>query len=304
MTMPFHSLARRAPRLPVLCLRALCLVVLVGALAPPAGAQTAVQPSAPPALPSAAPAAAPSGGAPLVQIGPGDTISLQVFGQPDMTGSIYVDEDGTVSVPLIGRVKVAGLSPSEAGQRVEAALREGNVLVDPHVTVAVAQAINQRVSVLGEVGTPGRYPIDSGTTPLDLLAQAGGVKETGSDVVYLVRRQADGSTQRLPVDLAPLAQEGTPQVLPTLRAGDVLFVPVAQEYFVSGEVTAPARYRYRQGLTVAEAIAKAGGVNDRGSDSRVDIRRQRAGGKYETVHASPSDIVQPGDIVKVKGKLF
>jgi polysaccharide export outer membrane protein len=273
---------RRLPR--ALRLASLCLALLAATLSTRAGAQAAT--------------------APLVQIGPGDTISLQVFGQPDMTGSIYVGEDGTVSVPLVGRVKVAGLSPAEAGARIEAALREGNVLVDPHVTVAVAQSINQRVSVLGEVGTPGRYPIDAGTTPLDLLAQAGGVKETGSDVVFLVRRMTDGTTERLPIDLAPLGADGEPQVLPTLRAGDVLFVPVAQDYFVSGEVIAPARYRFHQGLTVAEAVAKAGGVNERGSDSRIEIRRQRKDGKYETVHANPSDVVQPGDIVKVKGKLF
>jgi len=297
MTMPrmttLQTLALRALRLPGRKPRgpwlralsaALLAIALAASLAPRAGAQAVA--------------------APLVQIGAGDTISLQVFGQPDMTGSIYVGEDGTVSVPLVGRVKVAGLSPAEAGQRIEAALREGNVLVDPHVTVAVAQAINQRVSVLGEVGTPGRYPIDSGTTPLDLLAQAGGVKETGADVIFLVRRMGDGTTERLPIDLAPLGQDGGPQVLPTLRAGDVLFVPVAQDYFVSGEVTAPARYRFHQGLTVAEAIAKAGGVNERGSDSRVEIRRQRKDGKYETLHASPGDVVQPGDIVKVKGKLF
>ena len=296
MTMPIaappasHLASPHAPpRLPrALRLAGLCLAFALGLLAasfsPRAGAQAAA--------------------APLVQIGPGDTISLQVFGQPDMTGSIYVGEDGTVSVPLVGRVMVAGLSPAEAGARIEAALREGNVLVDPHVTVAVAQSINQRVSVLGEVGTPGRYPIDSGTTPLDLLAQAGGVKETGSDVIYLVRRMVDGTTERLPVDLAPLGQDGEPQVLPTLRAGDVLFVPVAQDYFVSGEVIAPARYRFHQGLTVAEAVAKAGGVSERGSESRVEIRRQRKDGKYETVHAAPSDVVQPGDIVKVKGKLF
>ena len=279
MTTPLTIATRAWMRGHALQLAGLCLALLAASFSPRAGAQAAA--------------------APLVQIGPGDTISLQVFGQPDMTGSIYVGEDGTVSVPLVGRVKVAGLSPSEAGARIEAALREGNVLVDPHVTVAVAQSINQRVSVLGEVGTPGRYPIDSGTTPLDLLAQAGGVKETGSDVVYLVRRMPDGTTERLPIDLAPLGQ-----VLPTLRAGDVLFVPVAQDYFVSGEVIAPARYRFHQGLTVAEAVAKAGGVNERGSDSRVEIRRQRKDGKYETLHATPSDVVQAGDIVKVKGKLF
>jgi polysaccharide export outer membrane protein len=255
--------------------------------------------------PAAAPASAlGEAGSSLMQIGPGDTITVQVFGQPDMSGAVYVAEDGSVSLPLAGSVQVATLSPGDAARRIEEALRKANVLVDPHVTIAVTQSRNQRVSVLGEVGNPGRYTVDSGTSPLDLLAQAGGVKESGADTAFILRRREDGKVQRLPVHLAALVESGLSADLPTLQAGDVLLVPPAEQYFVSGEVTAPARYRYHENLTVAEAIARAGGLSARGSDSRVEIRRHMPDGKVKNIHVKTSDSIQPDDIVQVKERLF
>jgi polysaccharide export outer membrane protein len=81
-------------------------------------------------------------------------------------------------------------------------------------------------------------------------------------------------------------------------------VPPAEEYFVTGEVTTPTRYRYRSGLTVAEAIARAGGVNAKGSENRVEIRRRLPDGRIKTVHPSAGDPVQPDDILQVKERLF
>src|SRR5208337_2437751 len=93
----------------------------------------------------------------IIQLGPGDSVSIQVYGQPDMTTTVYVSDDGTIPVPLAGAVPVAGLSPSEASQRIEKALKDGGFLVDPHVTLTVTQSLSQRVSVLGQVGKPGLY---------------------------------------------------------------------------------------------------------------------------------------------------
>jgi polysaccharide export outer membrane protein len=108
----------------------------------------------------------------------------------------------------------------------------------------------------------------------------------------------------LPIRLSALTESGLPADLPTLQAGDVVLVPPAQQYFISGEVTAPARYRFHENLTVAEAIARAGGLSARGSDSRVEIRRRMPDGKVKNIHASTSDSIQPDDIVQVKERLF
>src|SRR6516165_571033 len=113
----------------------------------------------------------------MIQLGPGDSISIQVYGQPDLAATVYVSDDGTVPVALVGPVQVAHLSPADAAQRIEAALRNARIINDPHVTITVTQSRSQRVSVLGEVGSPGRYAVDARMTIFDLLAQAGGTKE-------------------------------------------------------------------------------------------------------------------------------
>jgi len=265
--------------------------------------------AAPAAQTAAAPAAVPDGlgdksTGPLLQLGPGDTVAIQVYGQPDMSSTVYVNDDGTVSVPLAGNVPVSGLSPAQAGMSIEAALKNGKILVDPHVTVTVTQTRSQRVSVLGQVGTPGRYPIESNTSIFDLLAQAGGVTATGSDVIYVIRQDKNGQETRFPVDLKGLA--GGTGAIPsiTLKGGDSVFVPKAEQFSIYGEVQQPGRFRVEPGMTVIEAIAKAGGITLRGSARRVDIKRKLPDGSYSTVKAKFGDLVQPDDVIHVKESIF
>jgi polysaccharide biosynthesis/export protein len=242
--------------------------------------------------------------APLLQLGPGDSVSIQVYGQPDMSTTVYVSDDGTIPVPLAGAVQVGGLSPSQASSHIEAALRDGKFLVDPHVTLTVVQSRSQRVSVLGQVGTPGRYPIESNTSIFDLLAQAGGVTANGSDIVYLLRPDKDGKEIRYPIDLKGLASGNGAIPTQTLRGGDSVFVPKAEQFSIYGEVTTPGRYRVEAGMTVIEAIAKAGGITQRGSQRRVQIKRKQANGSYSTLKARFGDLVQPDDVIYVKESIF
>jgi polysaccharide biosynthesis/export protein len=245
------------------------------------------------------PVAPPAAKAPLLQLGPGDSVTFQVYGQPDLSTTAYVADDGTLSVPLAGNVPVAGLSPSQASSKIEAALKTAKILVDPHVTLTVTQSRSQRVSVLGQVGTPGRYPVESNTSVFDLLAQAGGITANGADVVFVIRRDKDGKEVRYPVDLA----KGDVSSL-TLQGGDSLFVPKAEQFSIYGEVTTPGRYRVEPGMTVIEAIAKAGGITLRGSSHRIEIKRKLANGDYATTKAKIGDVVQPEDVIQVKESIF
>jgi polysaccharide export outer membrane protein len=221
-----------------------------------------------------------------------------------MNTTAYVADDGTLSVPLAGAVQVAGLSPSEASQRIEAALKNGHFLVDPHVTLAVLVSRSQRVSVLGQVGKPGIYPIESTMTIFDLLAQAGGALETGSDVIYLLRSDSTGVVQRYPLNTKNLdvVQNSIPGH--ALRGGDTIFIPRAEQFYIYGEVTSPNKYRVEPDMTVIEAIARAGGVTPRGSERRVDIKRMTADGSYVTVKAKLNDPVKPDDVIHVKESIF
>jgi polysaccharide biosynthesis/export protein len=248
----------------------------------------------------------PESARPLMQLGPGDQVKMDVFGRPEMDTTTYVADDGTVRVPLAGAVSVAGLSPVQAAQKVEQALRDGQFLVDPHVTFTVLLVRSQRARVFGEVRTPGLYTIESSTTILDLLAQAGGPTDKAADVAFVLRPDASGNVQRFPVNLkgANDAKDSAPAVLQTLLAGDSLYVPGAQQFYIAGEVHAPAQYRLEAGMTVLQAIARAGGVTEKGSTSRVQIRRRGPDGKYLTLSPKSGDLVQADDVITVKERIF
>jgi len=239
----------------------------------------------------------------IIQIGPGDSVSIQVYGQADMSTVVYVSDDGTIPVPLAGPVQVAGLSPAEASKRIEKALKDGNFLVDPHVTLTVTVSRSQRVSVLGQVGKPGLYPIEANTTIFDLLALAGGSLDTASEEIFLLRADASGTVQRYPINLKGLDQAKGVVPGQTLRGGDSLFVPKADQFYIYGEVTTPNKYRVEPDMTVVQAIARAGGVTPRGSERRVDIKRL-VDGKYVTVKAKLNDPVKPDDVIHVKESIF
>jgi polysaccharide biosynthesis/export protein len=289
------------------------VTVLLGALLLQAVAAFAQNPPPPaqiPATPLEGPAASPAAlsvpGHALVEVGVGDTVKIDVFGRPEMDTTTYVADDGTIRLPLAGSVAVGGLSPNDAGKKIEDAYKAGQFLVDPHVTVTVVMSRSQRVSVLGEVRAPGRYPIESNTTVLDLLAQVGGVNEKGADQIYILRADGNGQLQRLLVDLKGTmdSKNGAPAVLQTLRGGDSILVPPAPTFYISGEVRSPAAYRIDSGMTVVQAIARAGGVTEKGSARRVSIKRKDPKGGYVVISAKSEEKIQPDDLITVKERIF
>jgi polysaccharide export outer membrane protein len=240
---------------------------------------------------------------PLMQIGAGDSIMISVYDQPDMTATVYVSDDGTVPVPLAGPVHVAGLSPAGASQAIEKALRDGKYFKNPHVTITIVQVRSQRVSVLGEVASAGRYPIDSKTTVFDLLAQAGGVKDTAATTIYLLRSE-NGATARYPIDLRIMGDGSkTPSTL-SLQAGDSILVPKADEFYIYGEVSAPGKYRVEPNMTLVQAIVRAGGVTIRGSRNRVEIKRKGPNGETSLIKGKLDELIQPDDVIRVKESIF
>jgi polysaccharide biosynthesis/export protein len=241
---------------------------------------------------------------PILQLGPGDAIAVHVYGQPDMDATQYVADDGSIRVALAGAVTVGGLSPTQAAERVETALEKGKYLIDPHVTITVVTSRSQRISVLGQVRSPGRYAIESNTSVFDVLALAGGATEEGGKTVYVLRPGANGTITRFPVDLDALAGAAGSSAAPTLKAGDSLYVPSAEHFYIYGEVAQPNMYRLEPGMTVVQAIARAGGVTPRGSDKRVEIRRRDANGATVMTRVNPADPVNADDVIRVKERLF
>lgn len=239
-----------------------------------------------------------------LQLGPGDLITVEVFGRPELSAETYVAASGSLSLPLIGQVEVAGLSPAAAAARIEDAYRRGEFLVSPQVTVRLAEFRSQQISVLGEVKNPGRFPVESRTTVFDVLADAGGILDMGSFVVTVIRPQPDGQMERFTLDLKSLERGDVQPSLFTLRGGDSVFVPRAERFYIVGEVENPDAYRLEPEMTVLQAIAVAGGVTDRGSRRRIAIKRKQADGQTVEFDAPADAKVLPDDVIRVKERIF
>lgn len=255
---------------------------------------------------SVALAAAPNPAAPtrLALLGPGDSVTMQVYGQPDMTTTTYVGNDGSIHIPLAGSVQVAGVTAVEAAERVEKSLRDGGYFVHPQITITLNQSRSERVTVLGEVKTPGSYAIDPSTSVIDLLAAAGGLTPNGADTGYVRRHEPDGRTVSYTVDLRGLGGTHDSTPLDRLQSGDELYVPQAEHVYVYGEVSAPNMYKLEPGMTVMQAIVRAGGITPRGSERRVEIKRMGKDGQYVVSKAKLGELLEPDDVVRVKESIF
>lgn len=238
-----------------------------------------------------------------LRLGPGDLIRMTMHGFPEMEMTAHVSDQGRVNLPLIGNVDVGGLTPTDAEARVADAYREARYFRHPQPNITVQEFRSGQISVLGHVGSPGRFPLDTTLTVLDAIALAQGVRETGGWVATLIRPQRDG-VLRSEIRLPPEDGPGPSQATLTLQPGDIIHVPEARHFYIDGEVNRPDRYVLRPGLTVQQAISQGGGITPRGSYSRVLIKRKNDRGELQSIRARASDQVSPGDVVVVRGAFF
>src|SRR6267142_885535 len=127
-------------------------------------------------------------------LGEGDMVRIGVFQNPDLTTEARISERGSITFPLIGEVVIGGLTPADAEARIAQQLSRGKFVVRPQVNLSVLQVRSRQVSVLGQVGRPGRYPLDDVSSNLtDVLALAGGILRG----LEIHRRMPDGQVQDL-----------------------------------------------------------------------------------------------------------
>jgi len=240
----------------------------------------------------------------LESVGTGDLLRINVFRNPDLATEARVTEQGTIAFPLIGDVTVKGLTAQQVGNKIADKLRSGKFVVNPEVTVSLAQVNSRQVSVLGNVNKPGRYPIDAVNSRLtDFLAAAGGVAGTGSDSVTVVT-QRDGQSAKTDVDLDQMFRNGNLSANIQLQPGDTIFVHRAQVVYVYGEVQKAGAYRLEPHMTVMQAIAMGGGLTVRGTERGVRIHRRDGSGQVRKMDVALTDPVQTDDVVFVRESLF
>lgn len=241
---------------------------------------------------------------PDYQLGPGDTVRIQVFQNPDLTLETRVSESGTISYPLIGTVQIGGLSLDNAGRQIATQLKDGGFVQQPQVTLVLLQNRANQVSVLGQVNRPGRYPLESTATRLtEMIATAGGVAPNGDDRV-VVTGTRDSQPFRKEVDLPSLFlnQNTVDDII--LQSGDAIYVHRAPVFYIYGEAQRPGAYRIERGMTIRQAIAQGGGPTPRGTEKDPRIERRKTDGSIETITPAPSDLVRPEDVIRIRESLF
>jgi polysaccharide export outer membrane protein len=258
------------------------------------------------------------------EIAPKDVLLIVVRGQERMTGNFTVDDEGVLNFPALGRVQAAGLTAGALERRLKTLLLDG-YLKRPEITVAVREYKSQRVFVTGPIPRPGYYVLKGDRRILGLLNNLGDLGVVGHEIV--VTRQpsqtgqpiydlteiptdaeavpppiADTSeTQELRLSLAKI-RAGEPDHNIVLRAGDKVVLSQPAHVYVNGQVERPGGYRYREGLTVYEALNLAGGITGKGS-KKVKLIRVIDGVRKE-FKIGMMDPVLPEDTIVVPQRFF
>lgn len=241
-------------------------------------------------------------------LGPEDEISITVWDNPDLTRTARINLEGKISFPLIGELSVIGLTQLQLEKRMRDMLSDG-YLKDPHVSIQVTEYRSQKVSIIGEVNSPGSYPLTKRTTVVEAIAMAGGVRQEADHEIMIVRPKTGNPTHNavLPDQVDPndvikvpirevLEGEKTRNI--AVQNGDTVFVPKIKVFYITGEVKRPGQYTYMKGMTVLNAIGTAGGFTDKAATKKVKVVREK-NAKKEEISIGPEGLVEPGDTVVV-----
>lgn len=214
-------------------------------------------------------------------IGPGDQLSILVFDTPDLTQHVRVTDAGEVPLVMGGGVKLSGLTPGQAAVAIEEALVKGNILNHPHVTVTVDQYATQNISVMGEVRTPGLFPLPTPRGILDVLAMAGGLTELADRKIVIERRATHERFNYIVSNDGSAALDQKVVVYP----GDTVLVAKVGVVYVLGDVGRPGGFAMATNdstISVLEAVALAGGTPPTAVPSHARLIRKTPQGYAET----------------------
>lgn len=215
-------------------------------------------------------------------VGPQDLLEIYAYNVEELNREVRVNSRGEIALPLIGVLKVKGLTTSEIELFLAKKLEK--YVEERFVTVTVKEYKSQVVSVVGAVNNPQLYSITKETFLIDMLMMAGGLSSEAGKVCYIIRparnEKPDGSNQTIAIDLDDLLLNGNFALNIPVYAGDVINVPKGGAFFVDGAVRAPGTYRMQGRTTLMQALSMAKGVNDSIADMS-DVRIFRDNGKGE-----------------------
>jgi polysaccharide biosynthesis/export protein len=251
------------------------------------------------------------------RIGPGDVIDIQVNLAPEISTLSRVNSDGTILMPVIGRIRAQQKTSEELSDVIAASLK-GSYLKNPIVKVAIKQIYSHTYLIQGAVRQPGVYQVEGQPTLLELLTLSGGLADNHGTTAYIIRRvkpksptspasgtaeepagnAASSSSQTasppfemLKANIAGLFKGNFEQNRP-LEPGDIVNIPTSDFFFVAGEVKTPGSYPFKEGTTLRQAISIAQGTTPTAVSSRAVIYRENDQGRLYEIKMNLDDVMR------------
>ena len=190
-------------------------------------------------------------------VGSGDLLSIQVFGEADLSAELRLSDAGTLSYPFLGELRVQGLTIGQLSELIRSRLADG-YLVNPNVNVTVLEY--RKFYINGEIKSPGAYFYQPGLTLERAVTLAGGFTDNASESKVYVIHDGEEGEPLIKLNLGSL-------ILP----GDSVTVWEYQKFYINGEVKSPGAYAYKIGMTLQRAVVLAGGFTDNASKDKMYV---------------------------------
>jgi len=233
-------------------------------------------------------------------VGGYDVLDIIVYEEDDLSRkNVRVSADGMITFPLVGRLQVAGTTPSNIEHLIARELEKGQFLLNAHVSVTVTEYKSKQFMVLGSVKKPGTFPLKARETVLDAISKAGGIdfEQSGKQGV-IVRTLFPGTPGQkkiaIHIDFETLLEGRNQSANLVLMNNDLLYVAQAEHIYIIGQVKNPGSYPLvKQNMTIVEAISIAGGFTQIASRNHTRIIR-REQGVERVIEIRVDEITQSG----------
>lgn len=225
----------------------------------------------------------------------GDVVVLKCIQEPKFDGEYRVSEKGEIVLPIIGGINIQGLTEKQAVERIEKAIIEKGV--SQQVTVRVSLKAREPIRYGGAVRNGGEVSYREGISLKDIITLAEPTVVADLTAIRLARPGSEART----VDYT-LFEKGNPQGNPLLYPGDEVFIPLkvaGLEVLVLGAVNRPGILFFTEGMTIKEAIQKAGGLRRDGDPKAIELMRKDGTKKKINIDSDESELLQPGDQITV-----
>jgi polysaccharide biosynthesis/export protein len=223
----------------------------------------------------------------------GFLLSMTVYDMPEISGELRVDDSGDVDVPMAGELHVSGMTLPQAKLAIQQKLTDEQILKNPKINLDVLQYAGDNITVLGEVGAPGRVQLLAPHSLSDVLGMVGGETQLAGDTIE-IRRTVNGNPQTQQIKYARSSGNSDEIKAFMIQPGDTISIPRAGIVYVMGAVNRPGGYVMQEDgqLNVSQALSLAYGTTINAATGEIRVIRKDAQGKLHEIPISYSKITK------------